>query len=107
RTFIPHRSPFLLIDQILEIELKGSAKELNTIEVGTRVRAKKNVTFNEPFMPGHFPDYSIMPGVLIVEAMAQTSCFTVYPYFSQDMEKVKGFSCVLAGVSHARFRRPV
>ena len=64
---IPHRSPFLLIDKITDIDIGNSATGI------------KSVTFNEPFFPGHFPDYPIMPGVLILESMAQTAaCLVAY-----------------------------
>ena len=59
--YLPHRYPFLLVDRMLEIE------------PGVRARGLKNVTMNEPFFPGHFPHHPVMPGVLIIEAMAQTA----------------------------------
>ncbi|MFX5839404.1 3-hydroxyacyl-ACP dehydratase FabZ, partial [Acinetobacter baumannii] len=57
---LPHRFPFLLVDRVLEVE------------AGKYIKALKNVTINEPFFPGHFPNHPVMPGVLIVEALAQT-----------------------------------
>ena len=61
KQYIPHRYPFLLVDRIVELE------------IGKRIVGLKNVTINEPFFPGHFPHNPVMPGVLIIEAMAQTS----------------------------------
>jgi len=63
---LPHKHPFVLLDRVLEyVEVEGSSR------VGQRVVAIKNVTYNEPFFPGHFPGRPMMPGVLIIEAMAQ------------------------------------
>lgn len=87
---MPHSYPFLLVDRILEIE---PAK---------RVVGIKNVTYNEPFFTGHFPNKPIMPGVLIVEAMAQTGGVLAFKSFP-DM---KG-SVLFIGIDNARFRRPV
>ncbi len=106
RGFLPHRSPFLLVDRILEIHPSAPLSEL--VGVGTRVVGLKNVTFNEPFFQGHFPDFSIMPGVLILEAMAQVATFSVYPNLSEDQGQYpKDFQCILVGVDGARFRKPV
>lgn len=87
---IPHRYPFLLVDKILEIE---EAK---------RVVGIKNVTINEPFFQGHFPEYPVMPGVLIVEAMAQVGAIAVL-----NMEENKGKIGFLAGIDKCRFKRQV
>jgi len=84
---LPHRYPFLLVDRVLEW---GS----------TRVRALKNVTHNEPFFVGHFPGRPIMPGVLIVEGLAQTVGLLI----SQEHPGKSGY---LVGIDRARFRRPV
>jgi 3-hydroxyacyl-[acyl-carrier-protein] dehydratase len=84
---LPHRYPFLLVDRVLEW---GS----------TRVRALKNVTHNEPFFAGHFPGRPIMPGVLILEGLAQTVGLLV----SQEHPGKRGY---LVGIDRARFRRPV
>lgn len=87
---LPHRYPFLLIDRVLELEPGKSAKGL------------KNVTINEPFFLGHFPGHPIMPGVLIVEAMAQVG--GVLAFRSADVNnKVVYFM----GIDKARFRKPV
>jgi beta-hydroxyacyl-ACP dehydratase FabZ len=100
--FIPHRAPFLLIDRILEIETQPNT------EIGTKVIGLKNVTYNESYMQGHFPGMAIMPGVLIVEAMAQTSCFALYPKAVQDLENFASqFQSILAGINSVRFRKPV
>ena len=88
---IPHRYPFLLVDRVIEIV------------PGRRIVAIKNVTFNEPFFQGHFPGLPVMPGVLIVEAMAQTGAVLMLHDFAQRKEKLVYF----AGIDHARFRRVV
>src|SRR6201992_4498068 len=88
---LPHRYPFLLIDRILE----SSPKK--------RIVAIKNVTVNEPFFQGHFPDYAIMPGVLMVEAIAQAGGVLLLPEIPEHETKLMVFS----GIDHARFRRPV
>src|SRR5690554_2796367 len=62
KEYLPHRYPFLLVDRVVELDLEGK-----------RIRAYKNVSINEPFFTGHFPDHPIMPGVLIIEAMAQAA----------------------------------
>jgi beta-hydroxyacyl-ACP dehydratase FabZ len=89
---LPHRYPFLLLDRILEVE------------PGKRAVGLKNVTINEPFFPGHFPGNPVMPGVLIVEAMAQTGAMLL---FHDREEELQGKYIYLAGVDGARFRRPV
>lgn len=87
---LPHRYPFLLVDRLVEFEQSKRA-------VGI-----KNVTANEPFFTGHFPDRPIMPGVLIVEAMAQTGGVLAFKSFPE----MKG-SVLFIGIDNARFRRPV
>jgi len=89
---IPHRYPFLLVDRILEVEPQK------------RIVGLKNVTFNEPFFQGHFPGRPIMPGVLIVEAMAQTG--GVLAFLSLPEEE-RGRVIFFAGIDKVRFRRPV
>ena len=90
---IPHRYPFLLVDKVVEIANLESA-------VGI-----KNVTFNEPYFQGHFPDRPIMPGVLIVEAMAQAaSCLVVLENENKDSENLSVF---LMKIDKARFRKPI
>jgi beta-hydroxyacyl-ACP dehydratase FabZ len=88
---LPHRYPFLLVDRILSIE--GT----------TKVVGVKNVTFNEPFFQGHFPGAPIMPGVLIVEAMAQVGAVLLLRGVADRHRKLVYF----AGIDRARFRRPV
>ena len=88
---LPHRYPFLLVDKILEIE---PAK---------RVVGIKNVTQNEPFFPGHFPGHPIMPGVLILEAMAQTGGILLMDVQENPHEKLAYFT----GIDKVKFRRPV
>lgn len=87
---IPHRYPFLLVDKVTEIE------------EGKRVVGYKNVTINEPFFQGHFPDYPVMPGVLIIEALAQVGAVAML-----GMEENKGKIGFLAGVDKCRFKRQV
>jgi 3-hydroxyacyl-[acyl-carrier-protein] dehydratase len=89
--FLPHRFPFLLIDRIVEFEPKQ------------RVVALKNVTINEPFFQGHFPDYPIMPGVLVVEAMAQAGAIIMLEALPDRESKLVVFS----GIERAKFRRSV
>ncbi|MGE5850299.1 MAG: 3-hydroxyacyl-ACP dehydratase FabZ [Candidatus Methylomirabilota bacterium] len=89
---IPHRFPFLLVDRILELEL------------GKRVVGIKNVTINEPFFEGHFPGHPIMPGVLILEAMAQVGGFLLMSNLNARGEKKLIY---FTGIEKARFRKPV
>ena len=90
--FLPHRYPFLLIDRVLELI------------PGDRIVALKNVTINEPFFQGHFPAFAVMPGVLIVEAMAQTG--GVLYLDSQPPEK-RGALVYFMGMDKVKFRKPV
>jgi len=90
RKLLPHRYPFLLVDRIVELELSK------------RIVGIKNVTFNEPFFTGHFPEKPIMPGVLILEAMAQTGGVLAFKSFP-NMEG----SVFFTGIDNARFRKPV
>jgi 3-hydroxyacyl-[acyl-carrier-protein] dehydratase len=91
--YLPHRYPFLLVDRVLEVT------------EGERIRGYKNVTINEPFFNGHFPGHPIMPGVLIIEAMAQLS--GVLAFDAKNRRPADGFTYYLAGTDKARFRRPV
>src|SRR5882757_1533933 len=90
-SILPHRYPFLLIDRILEIEPR------------TRIVAIKNVTMNEPFFQGHFPDYPIMPGVLMIEAIAQAGGTMLMTEVPDRANKLMVFT----GIDNAKFRRPV
>ena len=90
---LPHRFPFLLVDRVLEFES------------GKFIVALKNVTINEPFFPGHFPNHPVMPGVLVIEAMAQTAAILA---FITAGESVGDKNIVyFAGIDDARFKRPV
>lgn len=91
--YLPHRYPFLLVDRVVECE------------PGVRLLAYKNVTYNEPFFTGHFPGLSIMPGVLIIEALAQTTGLLA----GQTQPDVlgKGKTYYLVGLDKVRFKRPV
>ena len=88
---LPHRPPFLLIDRIIEME------------TGKRIVGIKNVTINEPFFAGHFPNYPVMPGVLIIEAMAQTGGVLALRDEAIGSDKLVLF----AAIEEAKFRRPV
>jgi 3-hydroxyacyl-[acyl-carrier-protein] dehydratase len=90
REILPHRYPFLLVDRIEELE-------------ADRVVGIKNVTANEPFFAGHFPDYPVMPGVLIIEAMAQVAGVLVLSGIPDRKTKL----VLLAGIDGAKFRKPV
>lgn len=90
---LPHRYPFLLVDRVLELE-KNS-----------HVKALKNVTINEPFFPGHFPIRPVMPGVLILEALAQAAALLSFE--SADTEPGDDTVVYFAGIDAARFKRPV
>ena len=90
KEIIPHRYPFLLVDKIIELE------------VGKRAVGIKNVTANEPFFQGHFPDYPLMPGVLIIEALAQVGAVAM-----MSMDENKGKLGVFAGIDNVRFKKEV
>ncbi len=92
---IPHRYPFLLVDRVIESE------------GGTRQVALKNVSVNEPFFQGHFPDYPVMPGVLQIEAIAQAAGLMVLNGDSGLNDSVKEFDTILMSVDGAKFRRIV
>ena len=92
--YIPHRYPFLLVDRVLEIEL------------GKSIRGLKNVSINEPFFNGHFPETPIMPGVLIVEALAQVSGLLATRSREMKLES-HGAVFLLAGIDKTRFKKPV
>ncbi len=88
---LPHRYPLLLVDRIISLER------------GKRITGLKNVTFNEPFFQGHFPGFPVMPGVLIVEAMAQVGAVLLLGDMPDRSSKLVYF----AGIDKAKFRRPV
>ena len=90
KKILPHRYPFLLVDRILELE------------PGMRAVGLKNVTVNEPFFQGHFPMHPVMPGVLIIEAMAQVGGVMIL-----SIDENKGKLAYLGTISEAKFRRPV
>ncbi|WHA10580.1 3-hydroxyacyl-ACP dehydratase FabZ [Enterococcus montenegrensis] len=90
KAIIPHRYPFLLIDRIEELE------------EGKKVVAKKNVTVNEPFFQGHFPQEPVMPGVLIIEALAQAGAVALL-----SLPDFKGKTAYFGGIDKAKFRRKV
>jgi beta-hydroxyacyl-ACP dehydratase FabZ len=90
RRILPHRYPMLLVDRIVELEPE-------------RIVGIKNVTGNEPFFSGHFPDFPVMPGVLIVEAMAQTAGVLVLKSIEDRASKL----VLLVSIEYAKFRKPV
>ena len=90
---LPHRYPFLLVDRVLELEK------------GVRIVALKNVTMNEPFFSGHFPARPVMPGVLMLEALAQAAALLSFE--SLDTEPGDDTVVYFAGIDGARFKRPV
>ena len=90
---LPHRYPFVLIDRIVSLEL------------GKEITALKNVTINEPFFPGHFPHHPVMPGVLIVEAMAQAAA--VLSFKTMGAKPSDDSVYYFAGIDSARFKKPV
>lgn len=89
-SIIPHRQPFLLIDRI------------ESMEEGKSITALKNVSYNEPFFAGHFPQEPVMPGVLIVEAMAQTGAVAIL-----SMDEFKGKTAYFGGIKNAKFKKKV
>jgi 3-hydroxyacyl-[acyl-carrier-protein] dehydratase len=91
--YLPHRYPFLMVDKVIEMEL------------GKSITAIKNVTINEPFFPGHFPGAPVMPGVMILEALAQAAAilsFKTDHYAPEDVGVI-----YFAGIDNARFKKPV
>lgn len=91
--YLPHRYPFLLIDRVV------------SMEVGKSIHAYKNVTFNEPFFQGHFPHHPIMPGVLIMESLAQAAGVLSFKTIGDKPDEESVFYFV--GIDGARFKRPV
>lgn len=90
---LPHRYPFVMVDRVLEIEL------------GVRIVGLKNVTINEPYFAGHFPGMPVMPGVLIIEALAQTAAILTYQ--TLKLQPNDGTLFYFAGIDDARFKKPV
>ncbi|WP_028117298.1 3-hydroxyacyl-ACP dehydratase FabZ [Ferrimonas senticii] len=89
--YLPHRHPFMLVDRVLDYT------------AGERLTARKNVSYNEPFFPGHFPQAPIMPGVLILEALAQASAILAFKTYGKQENSLYLF----AGIDNARFKRQV
>ncbi len=90
---LPHRFPMLLVDRVLEVE------------GGKRIKALKNVTINEPFFPGHYPHNPVMPGVLVIEALAQTAA--VLAFVTMNTKPNAKSMYYFVGIDGARFKRPV
>ncbi|QAZ41118.1 3-hydroxyacyl-[acyl-carrier-protein] dehydratase FabZ [Methylibium sp. Pch-M] len=90
---LPHRYPFLLVDRVLEVE------------AGVRIKALKNVTINEPFFVGHFPHRPVMPGVLMLEALAQAAA--LLSFADNNLQSDKNSVIYFVGIDGARFKRPV
>ncbi|MDR0423541.1 MAG: 3-hydroxyacyl-ACP dehydratase FabZ [Rickettsiales bacterium] len=93
RSYLPHRYPFLLVDRIIEFKSKESATGI------------KNVTINEDFFNGHFPDGPVMPGVLQIEALAQTACILVIKSLGEKAPKNPGI--LFTTINNVKFRKPV
>ncbi|MBJ7552984.1 3-hydroxyacyl-[acyl-carrier-protein] dehydratase FabZ [Marinomonas spartinae] len=93
RQYLPHKYPFLLVDRVVELHLNES------------IIAYKNVTINEPFFNGHFPNHPVMPGVLIIEAMAQAA--GILGFKTSDKTPADGSIYYFVGSDKARFKRPV
>ncbi|MDD5248311.1 MAG: 3-hydroxyacyl-ACP dehydratase FabZ [Rhodocyclaceae bacterium] len=91
--YLPHRYPFLLVDRVLEVV------------PGERIVALKNVSVNEPFFPGHYPHHPVMPGVLIIEALAQTAAILSFKTLGDKPDDQSVYYFV--GIDGARFKRPV
>jgi len=93
KSYLPHRYPLLLVDRVLDVE------------VGKRITAIKNVTVNEEFFNGHFPHKPVMPGVLMIEAMAQTAA--ILSFLTMDIKPDENSVVYFVGIDNARFKRPV
>lgn len=91
--YLPHRYPFLLVDRVL------------SLEPGKDITALKNVTINEPFFPGHFPHHPVMPGVLIIEALAQAAAILTLKTMNAEVDENSVYYFV--GIDGARFKKPV
>jgi 3-hydroxyacyl-[acyl-carrier-protein] dehydratase len=94
KTYLPHRYPFLFVDRVLELDL-----------VNKKIRALKNVSVNEPHFPGHFSYYHVMPGVLIIEALAQASAILSFKLMGTKPDDKTVY--YFAGIDGARFKRPI
>lgn len=94
REYLPHRYPFLLVDRVVDLDLDVK-----------QIRAYKNVSINEPFFNGHFPQFPIMPGVLIIEAMAQAA--GILGFKMMDVKPADGVLYYFVGSDKLRFRQPV
>ena len=94
REYLPHRYPFLLVDRVTDLDLEAK-----------QIRAYKNVTINEPFFNGHFPQHPIMPGVLIIEAMAQAA--GIMGFKMMDLKPIDGVLYYFVGSDKLRFRQQV
>jgi 3-hydroxyacyl-[acyl-carrier-protein] dehydratase len=91
--YLPHRYPILLVDRVLEVV------------PGERITALKNVSVNEPFFPGHYPHHPVMPGVLVIEAMAQTAAILAFKTMGSKPDDKSVYYFV--GIDNARFKKPV
>jgi 3-hydroxyacyl-[acyl-carrier-protein] dehydratase len=94
KKYLPHRYPFLFVDRVLSVDTDGK-----------KIRALKNVSVNEPHFPGHFPYYHVMPGVLIIEALAQASAILSFKMMGTKPDDKTVY--YFAGIDGARFKRPI
>ncbi len=94
KKYLPHRYPFLFVDRVLEVDVAAK-----------KIRALKNVTVNEPHFPGHFSYYHVMPGVLIIEALAQASAILSFKMMGTKPDDKSVY--YFAGIDGARFKRPI
>lgn len=111
---LPHRYPFLMVDRVIEVKTpkmitsKMSEKEVLDCRKGTVVRAYKNISANESVFMGHFPGNPVFPGVLTMEALAQTGAFATLPFVAfQNKGQIPPLNVALAGFDEVRFRKPI
>lgn len=106
--FLPHRFPMILVDRVLEINVAGDPTSLADIsdKTGTTVRAHKLISFSDPLFQGHFPNRPIFPGVMTLETLAQTACFSMYLNIANN-DFSHSIQVALLGFDGVRFRSPI
>lgn len=106
--FLPHRDPFVFVDRVLSVDTPAPQSDHFPDHVGCVVTAIKEVRLEEPYFKGHFPGFPIMPGVLIIEALAQAASFSLYPLIRKSGEVAsQSPELFLVSVNNCRFRKPV